>query len=167
NWMARNFSVGQNYGSGQIWKFYYLYGLERAGRLTGQRFFGNHDWYREGADELIRRQDFDGFWTGFAQENHTVATSFALLFLAKGRAPVLINKLRHSPKGDWNNDPDDIRNLVSLVSRDWKNLLTWQVVDPNIASVQDLLQAPIVFVNGHEAPEFNEEGKKALRDYVE
>ena len=30
------------------------------------------------------------------QENEMVATSFALLFLAKGRAPVLINKLRHS-----------------------------------------------------------------------
>ena len=42
-----------------------------------------------------------------------VATSFALLFLAKGRAPVLINKLRHSPDQDWNNDPDDVRNIVS------------------------------------------------------
>ena len=62
-----------------------------------------------------------------------LATSFALLFLAKGRAPVLINKLRHGPRGDWNNDPDDIRNLVGVVSRDWKNLLTWQVVDPSAA----------------------------------
>ena len=96
-----------------------------------------------------------------------VATSFALLFLAKGRAPVLVNKLRHGPRGDWNNDPDDVRNLVAVVSRDWKNLLTWQVVDPAIASVADLLQAPIVFFNGHKVPELNAQAKQNLRDYVE
>ncbi len=163
DWLARNFHVGQNAGNGQQWKFYYLYGLERAGRLTGQRFFGEHDWYREGAEELVGEQDdFDGWWSGAALESdRLVATSFALLFLAKGLPPVLINKLRHQPKGDWNNDTDDIRNLTGLVSRDWKNLVTWQVVDPNIASVQDLLQAPIVFFNGHEAPEFTAEGEKA------
>src|SRR5207244_2278115 len=126
---------------------YYLYGLERAGRLTGQRFFGQHDWYREGAEELVHDQDqLQGFWVGQAFENSkVVATSFALLFLSKGRAPVLINKLVHAPKGDWNNDADDVRNLVNVVSRDWKHLVTWQVVDPNVASVQDMLQAPILF----------------------
>jgi Domain of unknown function (DUF4159) len=169
DWLARNFHVGQNVGNGQQWKYYYLYGLERAGRLTGQRFFGEHDWYREGAEELVADQDrFDGWWRGqLVEDDKLIATSFALLFLAKGRAPVLINKLRHMPKGDWNNDTDDVRNLTSLVSRDWKNLVTWQVVDPNIASVQDLLQAPIVFFNGHDAPEFTEDATKALRDYVD
>jgi len=173
DWLARNFFVGQNAGNGQQWKYYYLYGLERAGRLTGQRFFGEHDWYREGAEELVHDQDpLGGFWRGILFESESngppyVATSFALLFLAKGRAPVLMNKLRHAPAGDWNNDPDDVRNLVNLVSRDWKNLLTWQVVDPNVAAVQDLLQAPILFLNGHQAPVFTEDGKKNLRDYVE
>src|SRR5262249_21626107 len=138
DWLSRNFYVSQNYGNAQQWKYYYLYGLERAGRLTGQRFFGEHDWYREGAEHLVHNQDnLEGYWRGQLYEDTTqVATSFALLFLAKGRAPVLINKLRHAPAGDWNNDPDDVRNLVGLVSRDWKNLLTWQVVDPNLASVQ-------------------------------
>ena len=90
-----------------------------------------------------------------------------LLFLAKGRAPVLVNKLRHGPRNDWENDRDDIRNIVSVVSRDWKNLLTWQVVDPGRAGSQDLLQAPIIFFNGHEAPEFNAEAKQSLREFVE
>ncbi len=101
------------------------------------------------------------------QENELVATSFALLFLAKGRAPVLINKLAHMPAGDWNNDPDDVRNLVGAVSRDWKNLLTWQIVEPSNSSVQDLLQAPILFFNGHHAPEFSDAAKKNIREYVE
>ena len=46
DWLARNFQVSENAGGGQQWKFYYLYGLERAGRLAGIRYFGTHDWYR-------------------------------------------------------------------------------------------------------------------------
>ena len=52
-WLSDHFFVGQNLGTGPRGKYYYLHGLERAGRLTGQRFFGNHDWYREGAEELV------------------------------------------------------------------------------------------------------------------
>ena len=101
----------------------------------------------------------NGSWRGQLVENDPVlATSFALLFLAKGRAPVLINKLRHGPSGDWDNDPDDIRNIVNIVSHNWKNLLTWQVVDPNIASVPELLQAPIIYFNGHKAARIHRAG---------
>jgi hypothetical protein len=168
DWLASHFQVRQNFGNGTTWKYYYLYGLERAGRLTGVRFFGRNDWYREGAQELVQIQSRTlGCWRGAGAENEIIATSFALLFLAKGRAPVLINKLYHLPPGDWDNDPDDVRNLVGVVSRDWQNLLTWQVVDPNVASVQDLLQAPIVFFNGHRAPEFSARATQNLRDYVE
>jgi hypothetical protein len=181
NWLAEHFQVGQNLGAGPMWKFYYLYGLERAGRLTGMRFFGSHDWYRLGAEELVHTQQLlGGFWEGTAIErNHVLATSFALLFLAKGRAPVLINKLRHGHKEDgnprvrdavtkdWNNDADDIRNLVGIVSRDWKSLLTWQVVDPDVATVPEMLQAPIIFFNGHHAPEFTANAKRNIREYIE
>ncbi len=172
DWMANRFRVGDNPNAGQQWRYYYLYGLERAGRLSGQRFFGDHDWYREGAEKLVHEQDkLQGFWHGAgpieSQDDHIVTTSFSLLFLAKGRAPVLVNKLRHGPHGDWNNDQDDVRNLVGIVSRNWKNLLTWQVVDPATAAVEDLMQAPIVFFNGHQVPEFSDAAKKVLRDYVE
>ena len=37
--------------------FYHLYGLERAGRLSGLRFLGNHDWYREGCEFLVEQQN--------------------------------------------------------------------------------------------------------------
>ncbi len=169
NWLANHFHVGQNFGYGQQWRYYYLYSLERAGRLAGVRFFGQHDWYRLGAEQLVHDQDkFSGLWKGaLIEADNVLATSFAVLFLAKGRAPVLINKLRHPPTDDWNNDPDDVRNMVNTVSREWKNLLTWQVVDPDIASVSDLLQAPIVFFNGHRAPGFSEAARQGLRDFVE
>jgi RNA polymerase sigma factor (sigma-70 family) len=168
DWLAGHFRVDQNFGSGQQWRFYYLYGLERAGRLAGVRFFGDHDWYRLGAEELVQHQDKEsGFWQGVLVENdRVVATSFALLYLAKGRAPVLINKLRHDPAGDWDNDPDDVGNLVGIVARDWKSLVTWQAVDSKKATVADLLRAPIVFISGHKAPEFAPAERANLRAYV-
>ena len=88
DWLANHFQVGQNFGHGQQWKFYYLYGLERAGRLAGVRFFGQNDWYRLGAEELVHEQHkLGGFWQGALNESEkALATSFALLFLAKGRA---------------------------------------------------------------------------------
>ena len=169
DWMSAHFDVTQNINAGQSWHYYYLYGLERVGRLSGRRFFGNNDWYREGAAYLVRNQDrLQGFWQGRSNETDPVlTTSFAVLFLAKGRSPVLINKLRHGPGPDWNNDHDDVTNLVGVVSRDWKHLLTWQAVDPQIASVEDLMQAPIAYLNGHEAPEFSAEAKGRLREFVE
>ncbi|MDX2036087.1 MAG: DUF4159 domain-containing protein [Isosphaeraceae bacterium] len=170
NWMARNFQVGSNIGMGQQWKYYYLYGLERAGRLSGIRYFGRHDWYLEGAEELVHQQDkLQGFWRGSnkPEDEPLLATAFAVLFLAKGRSPVLVNKVRHGPGEDWNNDLDDIRNLCDLVSRDWGSLLTWQVVDPASASVEDLLQAPIAYFNGHQVPVFSAQAKRVLREYVD
>ena len=169
NWLATNFAVGENPGAAQQWKYYYLYGLERAGRLSGIRYFGKHDWYREGAEELVHEQDkLEGSWRGVQIEQvPVISTSFALLFLAKGRSPVLINKVRHGPGADWNNDVDDVRNLVGAVSREWNHLVTWQLVDPATARVEEMLQAPIAFFNGHDFPTFDEQGKKNLRAYVE
>jgi RNA polymerase sigma factor (sigma-70 family) len=169
DWVGSHFRVGENFGGGKQWKFYYLYGLERAGRLAGIRYFGEHDWFRLGAEELVECQNkLGGYWQGALVESEKVlATSFAVLFLAKGRAPVLINKLRHGPAEDWNNDPDDVRNLVSDVATDWKHLLTWQVVDSRKATVADLLRAPILFINGHDATEFTIPEKNKLLEYVE
>lgn len=171
DWIATHFSVAQNWGQNQTWKYYYLYGLERAGRLSGQRFFGENDWYRAGAEHLVHEQDpLQGYWVGrdsIEARERTVTTSFAVLFLAKGRSPVLVNKARHAPGHDWDNDHDDVRNLVGVVSRDWQHTLTWQVVDPNVASVEELLMAPILYFNGHEAPLFNDRGRRTLREYVE
>ena len=172
DWLAAHFRVSENINYQQTWKYYYLYGLERAGRLTGSRYFGEHDWYREGAEHLVHdvnRDRLSGKWQAsmHTEDHPVITTSFVLLFLAKGRSPVLVNKLRHGPGNDWNNDRDDMRNLTGLVSRDWKNLVTWQTVDPSSATVEDLMQAPIVYFNGHEPPEFDADAKKRLREFVE
>jgi hypothetical protein len=179
-WLGRHDRlVETNPGAGQ-WHFYYLYGLERAARLSGQRFIGQHDWYREGAKMLVESQGAGGVWErGGLDGSEILSTSFALLFLSKGRSPVLMNKLRHdsadaSRPEDWNNDRNDVRNLVEHCSRHWERRMTWQVVDAKVQGdhavlkrVEDFLQAPVVFMTGHEAPKLSELERKVLRGYVD
>jgi hypothetical protein len=173
DWIANGFRVNENPSNGQQWRYYYLYGLERAGRLTGERFFGSHDWYHEGAQKLVQDQDKrQGFWRGAGpvegqEPVGLITTSFALIFLGRGGSPVLMLKAKHAPSDDWMNDPDDVRNLVAIVARDRKQSLNWQVVDVDTATVDELLLAPILFLNGHQAPTLSENGKKVLRAYVE
>lgn len=171
-WLGRNFSVRRNPGQpggASQWHFYYLYGLERVGRLSARRFIGDHDWYRAGAEYLISRQDeFSHQWVGdgHSEDNPHVATSLALLFLSKGRRPVLMAKVKHGPGDDWNRHPTDVANLTAYVEREWNLNLTWQILDPQAASVEDLLQAPVLFVSGSQSPELNGLEEK-FRDYID
>ncbi|WP_197440036.1 DUF4159 domain-containing protein [Calycomorphotria hydatis] len=176
NWLAKNFSVKHNPGA-PIWLLYYLYGLERAGRLSGERFYGNHDWYREGADFLVNGQSQRfGSWQGVGniESDPIIATSFSLLFLSKGLAPVLVNKLQYSNDSKiWNRNRNDVRNLTEFVSglEQWPRLVTWQVIDiekvPASNGVADLLQAPVLYISGEEAPQFDDQQIKLLREYVD
>jgi hypothetical protein len=166
--------------------YYNLFGIGRAGRLCGQRFFNTHDWYRQGCDYLVRKQHPDGAWQEdrFRDAWPVVSTSLALLFLADGRAPVLISKLVHGPGSDWNNDRNDVRNLVDHASAQLfdKRPLAWEVIDtrrrirPGANSlnyedidnlVRDLRRSPIVYLTGHESPEITGADKSILRQYVE
>jgi hypothetical protein len=177
--------------------FYNLYGIERAGRLSGQRFFHAHDWYREGCKFLVARQNENGYWH-LSNSNFdswsVVSTSFALLFLSKGRTPVLISKLAHgdpdrrqSTDQDWNNDRNDCRNLVAFAGNAlFERLpLAWQTFDMLRAAearpganlteedylevTSDLLQSPILYFNGHKSPErrFTAVEKELLKKYVD
>ena len=87
-WLGQNYSVSHN-PQNPLWHLYYLYGLERAGRLTARRFIplparvgqtDRADWYREGAEWLVRHQEsLSGFWTGsgYIEDNPPVGTSLA------------------------------------------------------------------------------------------
>jgi hypothetical protein len=163
--------------------YYCLYGLERAGRLTGQRYFGDHDWYRVGCEWLVGAQSrSDGSWQsrlGGQDGGPIVSTCFALLFLSKGRTPVLVTKLGYgAPDWEgWNNKRSDARHLVEFAGRElFKNQpMAWQVVDlrrqdANAGRVHDLaaelLQSPLVYLNGHEA-RLTPRDLQVLKDYVE
>jgi len=158
-WLGRNFSVRRNpgrRGAASHWHYYYLYGLERVGRLTARRLIGEHDWYREGAEFLINQQDpFSHNWVGqrHAEDRPHITTPLALLFLSKGRRPVLMAKLVHGPEEDWNNHESDVAHLTARVEKLWGLDLTWQIVDPAESTVDDLLQTPVLFLSGSKAPQ--------------
>ena len=182
-WIANNFTVGHN-PRGKGWLLYYLYGVERAGRLTGQRFFGEHDWYRAGARFLVDRQSMRGQIEAVSgyEADPVIGTSLALLFLSKGLSPVLINKLEYGKTGpdpvkpitrDWNNHPLDARNLTELISGrpKWPKLLTAQVVNIHKlrgdAGVTELRQAPVTLITGSDAPIFTDDQIVTLRKYLD
>ena len=172
NWLGRSFNLEVNPGGGPGTFFYYLYALERVGRLSGRRFIGQHDWYREGAERLIELQDsFQGFWSGAAwEDDRNIATSFALLFLSKGKRQVVIGQLRYDAQqadSRWQRHPDAMRQLVRHVERDWGRDLTWQTVESERAKVIDLLQTPVLLISGREKLAFSEPIQQRLKEYID
>ncbi len=84
-WLAKNFSVAAHPGL-RGWDFYYLYALERVGRLLDVEFIGPHEWYPLGAQRLVSTQLPDGMWHGLEgheQNDPRLPSSFALLFLTR------------------------------------------------------------------------------------
>ncbi|MDO5553788.1 MAG: DUF4159 domain-containing protein [Planctomycetia bacterium] len=178
DWLAKHFSVQTNPGTTaeiDTWVFYYLYGLERVGRLTANRFIGDNDWYREGTDFLLRRKGlFAKFWKAQIdlKENHSVSTAFALLFLSKGRRPVLVSKLKPIDDATWNSHPNDLLHLTQYAEKQWHRDLIWQIIDGSKATTNDLLQTPVVYMCGTNSPVPQDGTKKrklvaALRGYLE
>ena len=148
NWVAAHF----NFESPSAKSLYYnVYGLERLGRLSGQRFVGQHDWYREGCEFLVRNQRPDGgFSKGTSIDFPMTSAAFALLFLSKGRSPVLVSKFAWGDFKDrgngtfleiggdpdkgivnWNRKHNDVRHLVEYAGRELfkGEPLSWQAYD--------------------------------------
>ncbi len=180
-WLGQGniFSVNANPRSAN-WHYYYLYGLERAGRLGNVRFFGKYDWYRSGARYLIAAQGGDGSWNDRTSPDPTLNTAYALLFLSKGLSRVVVNKLdyvsateRDEVEGDWNRHPLDIPNLIEKVDglKGWPPRLTSQVLtlkrltDEN--AVTDMNQAPVLYISGKDAPQLTDQHVKWIREYID
>ncbi len=99
DWLAKNFKADDNpnHTSGMmpggkkmlVWYYYYLYSVERAGDLNGLDKFGDHDWYVEGAKELLKLQKADGSWREPSSETDVWATCFAILFLKRATQPLI------------------------------------------------------------------------------
>ena len=173
NWLAQNFTVRQNPAEGATTfsrsNLYFLYGLERAARLSGQRFFGQHDWYREGAEYLIRAQRSD-MWRGnssHGEDRPEIATAFALLFLSKGRRPIVIGKYKHAEDNDWDRHRKGVHYLTRALEADWGIKLNWQTIEGQYATADELLEAPVLFISGRDGLRLDALQKEALRKYVE
>jgi len=89
-WLDKNWSVKENIGPPETskgatngWLYYYLYAIERTGMLYDTALIGNHDWYLDGARELLAAQKADGSWDASHFKHPTWDTCFAILFLKR------------------------------------------------------------------------------------
>jgi hypothetical protein len=97
-WLSDHFAVAQNPAS-DTWNLYYLYSLERVGRILDTEFIGEHEWYPAGAKYLVGAQLPDGGWKGAGGEDDPrIATPLALLFLTRA-TPLLAAKVKHGGNG--------------------------------------------------------------------
>lgn len=161
SWLAREFRPDENPRRGRTYLYYWLYAIERCGILSGQRYFGRHDWYREGAEYLVAAQRRDGTWGG-----GVVDTAFAVLFLAKGRKPLLVQKLKWSDDEAWNPDRHDLEHLLVFIGDKLGEPTAWQVVEFD-APLEDWLAAPLLYMQGHRFPAWNVEQREKVRRYIE
>lgn len=158
-WISENFDKVYNSN-------YTLYGIERIGVASGYKYFGGIDWYAAGADHLVKTQNDDGGWKGKSIPD----ACFALLFLVRGRAPVILNKLDYSagsiqPK-PWNQRPRDAANLAKWIGKQIERELNWQIVNLNVAT-DDLHDAPILYISGDKVLNFSDQEQQKLRQYIE
>lgn len=161
DWFGREYTPDNPHGEGN-WRYYYLYGVERVGRASGTKYFRQRDWFREGAAWLLSQQQSDGRWEGGDTPLHS--TCFAVMFLAHGRAPLLFSKLQHGD--DWNNKIRDVAGLTHYAQKRLERLLNWQIVNLG-GSLDDLLEAPILYMSGHAAMRFSDDDCAKLREYAQ
>jgi hypothetical protein len=143
--------------------FYTLYGLERAGLASGFKFFGEHDWYREHAAALVTSGRPEGSWGSSEAVDSIVDTSYSLLFLARGRHPIIMNKLRFD--GDWANRPRDASNLARFASADLERPLNWQVVPLN-HDWHDWTDSPILYLASDKPLVISDADREKIRSYI-
>lgn len=159
-WLADNFRADENPGRNS-YQYYWLYSVERVAMLLGLARLDDRDWYREAATWLLARQMPNGSWGSV--EN----TAFALLFLGKGRTPLLIQKLQTSgDPAEWNVHRNDLRHLCDFLgARLNGQRVAWQTIPIN-APLQDLLASPILHIQGQRFPSLTPEQKQKLVSYV-
>ena len=139
--------------------------VERIGMLTGRRQFDRTPWFAAAAQQMVRMQQSDGSLNGsFVYSSPTTATAFGLLFLARGRGPLVFNKLEY--KGTWNSRPRDGLNVATWVGKKLDRAINWQSVkldDP----AEAFNEAPILMITGAHDPKFTADEIEKLKAFVQ
>ena len=144
---------------------YDLFGIERVGLACGYKYFGPHDWYREMSERVLVGQFANGAW---GHEDHgldtIVDTAYCLLFLSRGRHPVMMTKLRFD--GAWNNRPRDVANLAKFATHELERSVNWQVVGIE-HPWYDWFDSPVAFIASQLAPKLTDRNYAELRSFTQ
>lgn len=150
---------------------YTLYGVERIGVASGLKYFGTVDWYQFGADWCVKNQSENGSWNG---DDNIANTALCMLFLARGRAPVLINKIQYENAsgpdagnaGPWDERPRDVANYVRWMGEETERDINWQITNLDVTE-DELHDAPFLYISGNAPISLKPEQVDKLRAYVQ
>jgi hypothetical protein len=169
-WLDKHYNtVGQS--------AYSMYGVERIGAASGYKYFADHDWYIDLARRLLSTQNQDGSFncTDYPGAGPIDTTCFGLLFLSRGRSPVMMNKLDyHVPivpgavpePANWNERPRDLANLAAFAGPQAETFLQWEIVNFSVPS-RELHDAPILYLSGNLELKPSFEDSQKLKRFVE
>lgn len=164
---------------------YAIYGIERVGLASGMKYIGEVDWYRALAARQLAKQREDGGWNATGSPE-PAETAFNVLFLVRGRPPVMMSKLRYDlPEKEedltdprrraaaatqpvfqpWAKNPRDVANLAFYAGQKTERPLNWQVVDLK-RGWRDWLDAPVLFVSGDRPPTLSDADVENFRQFV-
>jgi hypothetical protein len=92
-WVQQNYDITKNPATsgkrlkvtGALYHHHWLQGLARLAIHSRMRFLGKHDWYKEGAEVLLKTQRSDGSWNAIWWDN-----CYSLLFLLRASLPSIV-----------------------------------------------------------------------------
>jgi hypothetical protein len=76
-------------GAPTYFQYYFYYALERACTLSSTDRIGDHDWYDEISDSILKQQGGDGSFNSNDPAGPVANTAFALLFLSRATAKLI------------------------------------------------------------------------------
>ncbi|HET6429098.1 MAG TPA: DUF4159 domain-containing protein, partial [Phycisphaerae bacterium] len=175
-WMERNYTLDRVPGwvwggGGEEYFLYYLHCLVRAADAAGLRTIGENDLWRQVSALLVSRQRKDGSWglpghpaAGRTDQQDTaIQTSFAILVLARCRAPLVLNKL--APGGPQAHAPRAARRLARWCGEALQRPAAWQCVEPD--DPQSIFrEASILYLDAAGKLEITETMSERIRDFV-
>ena len=172
-WLEKGDNAVDVTGPRTVYLGYTLHTLSRVGLASGYKYFGAHDWYRTLARKVVQSQWDNGSWgrSDRPTADTLIDTAYSVLFLARGRHPILMNKLRLdgggvTDRGEWNNRPRDLPNLARFASRELERPLNWQVVSID-RDPADWSDAPILYLASHAALKLSDAEIAKIRAFTD
>ncbi len=186
-WLNANFAVDKNVGKDAVpqpdetrsfftpvrkprtvpyWGKYMLFGYERVGEASGLTRFGSHLWFDEGAKYLCDTQLDGGSWPGdggFGDRITNVNTAYSLLFLSRGRSPVVMQKFKWGNR--WNNRTRDIATYVRFLRHETERHVNWQICDADHGA-DEMRQSPLLWAASDRPMELKDAEAAAVKQYI-
>ncbi len=159
---------------------YRFYAMERVGFYTGLRVIGDVDWFQLGAKlcvEANNTHETNG-WTSVP------GAAFTLMFLSKGRWPLVVNKLKWGV--GWNDDALDMLRLTEKASEIFEEAESGSIPSSDTAYLptpkagkrctwgtvtfespfERVAKVPLLYVTGKKFPEMGKTEAHMLRKYA-